>query len=333
MAKFKIENELKNLNRALETDKTSRDIIVEDLLKSEDFFSWLFNPPSDDPEVVNVENKLYVTLSGSKFIKSMIRILEHDTMEYSRTAACYITSITKYAEQIGAEYINNCIKERKAGKMGARQFDIHQEKIDNYMRNIKKLRVLTKSIISEKAKEISKRSGLPKKLITGILLQSPGPKFISKYQLGTYVNDALKTIYTFIEENPEELYDIFRKNASRRWTPFFAGLFGESNLPDIAMIVLLEGFKRKKPNSSKTLDNAWNSITIWALDSLEDSDDHLREQMIELYIKRITAMFAGNNRSFDLRENLLTLDKDVYPKLAKTVSKYKDKIKPIITKK
>ena len=333
MGKIKIDNEIKRLTRALESDKRSRDDAIEDLLKNEDFFSWLFNPREDDPDVLNQEKKFYVTLSSAKYIKAMVRVLEDDPLEYSRTAASYITSITDYSEKMAAEHINNCIKEVKAGKLGKRQFELQQDKMDAYMESVAKLRNLTKSIITDKAKEISKRSLIPKKLITSILLHSPGPRYIEKSQLGTYVDDALISLYTYIEDHSEELFDIFRKNSSRRWTPFFAGLFGEGNLPDIAMIVLLEGFKRKKPNSSRTLDNAWSSITMWALDSLEEADDRLRDQMISLYVKRITAMFSGKTRSFDLRENLLTLDGDVYPKLKKTVSKYKDKIEPIITKK
>ncbi len=190
MGKIKIDNEIKRLTRALESDKRSRDDAIEDLLKNEDFFSWLFNPPEDDPDVLNQEKKFYVTLSSAKYIKAMIRVLEDDPLEYSRTAASYITSITDYSEKMAAEHINNCIKEVKAGKLGKRQFELQQDKMDAYMESVAKLRNLTKSIIADKAKEISKRSLIPKKLITSILLHSPGPRYIEKSQLGTYVDDA-----------------------------------------------------------------------------------------------------------------------------------------------
>ena len=50
--------------------------------------------------------------------------------------------------------------------------------------------------------------------------------------------------------------------------------------------------------------------------------------MVELYIKRIDKMFA--NGSFDLRANLLTLSKELFPSLTKIVDRYSDKIQAIV---
>ena len=46
--------------------------------------------------------------------------------------------------------------------------------------------------------------------------------------------------------------------------------------------------------------------------------------MLELYIKRLDKMFS--NKSFDLRTNLLDVQKMIWPNLWKTVQKYATKL-------
>jgi hypothetical protein len=100
---------------------------------------------------------------------------------------------------------------------------------------------------------------------------------------------------------------------------------------DVATFVLLEGVHRiDKYRNSEDVRECWDSLTTFALKELNDSPEQVRQQMIELYIKRIDRMFS--NKAFDLRVNLTDLDEDSFPKLVKTVDKYADKIVSILSR-
>ena len=74
----------------------------------------------------------------------------------------------------------------------------------------------------------------------------------------------------------------------------------------------------------------WDSLTTFALKELNDAPDQIRNQMIELYIKRIDKMFSS--KSYDLRVNLLKIDDFSFPKLVDTIDKYADKITAIVSR-
>jgi hypothetical protein len=138
-------------------------------------------------------------------------------------------------------------------------------------------------------------------------------------------------IYGYVEDTEpfSRLLDtLFGKEKS--YSELFTYLFGEDKLCDVAMFVLLEGVHRLNKYNNPDIRKVWDSITDWALHQLESSPEILRNQMIELYIKKVSKMFE--NDSYDLRCDLLKLSKDLFPNLVASIDKYRTKIKEITKK-
>jgi hypothetical protein len=127
----------------------------------------------------------------------------------------------------------------------------------------------------------------------------------------------LNELYTEIDATENELSEI-------DWKVFFKTLFGKENVLECATFILLEGAHRTKGFKHQNVRKIWDSLTAFALDELEGADAPARNQMIELYIKRIEKMFA--NGSFDLRVDLNSLPETEFPQLTQTVAKYADQL-------
>ena len=119
-----------------------------------------------------------------------------------------------------------------------------------------------------------------------------------------------------VDECTEDISDI-------DWKYFFKEIYGRENLLDVATFILLEGAHRTKDFKTKRIRSIWDSLTAFALDALEGADAPARNQIIELYLKRIEKMFA--NGSFDLRVDLRNLPENDFPKLTAAVGKYADR--------
>lgn len=331
MGKFNIEKVIRKIENLPQLPKHERPALLLAILSDEDVLQWIFNPPENDPDVVTQENKLYEAFCDSDILKALNKINdEYEDGDLSRTAANVLRTIATLCKNNIAELINDLGKDRKNGKIGKNVYDVEVEKLEKHFKRAKKVeKELIPKIIAAKVSGVSKDTGVPKSIVSYVLTHTPGPKFITKKTLDYYVNITLTYLYDVIEKSPNELYDVFPKKASRRWTTFFGEIFGNNNIEDIAMIVLLEGIKRKKSGCSSTLENCWNSLTVWALDNLEGSEDNTRDQMLEIYVKRLINMFTGN--SLDLRVDLLKIPADRYPKLSKSIDKFRDQIKPIMT--
>ena len=65
-----------------------------------------------------------------------------------------------------------------------------------------------------------------------------------------------------------------------------------------------------------------------ALEELVGADLNSRNQMVELYIKRLAKMVK--NGTYDVRIDLLSLSEKRFPNLTKTIKEYKTQIEDII---
>ena len=140
--------------------------------------------------------------------------------------------------------------------------------------------------------------------------------------MGFYLNQVLLSIYRFVDDHH---YDTSKID----WKEFFRILFGDKNVIEAATFILLEGVHRIDEYGDEVNDT-FNQLTMFALKELEIAPEGLKTQMLDLYVKRISRMFA--NRTFDLRANLLDIDPMRFPNLAKTVDHYASQISEIVNR-
>ena len=148
----------------------------------------------------------------------------------------------------------------------------------------------------------------------------PETKYVTNFRVGFYLNTVLISIYRFVDDHHFDTSEV-------NWKRFFKILFGEKNVIEAANFILLEGVHRIDDYGAEVSDT-FNQLTMFALKELENAPEMLKSQMLDLYVKRISKMFA--NRTFDLRANLLDIDPDRFPELVKTVSHYASQIREII---
>lgn len=331
MSRFNVNDVFDFLENFSEYSKGEKIRIFKKLFNNDEFKKWLFCPDEKDRKLTQNVSRLYEGLTKAKAMKSIIAALDDEDYEFDRTIATLIYSISNIAKEAGTERINSLVNKRKDGDISDKEYRKMKEEAEKYIELTEELFRCSKRIVKNKAKSLSRISKMPKKVCSMALYNTPNVKYINKYKIGFYLNNMLPQIYSYVDEENSSLFGFFKGEPNYKWNSFFKELFGESNLIEIATFCLLEGVHRISQYKSDAVEECWNSLTDWALNQLEEAPEGMRNQMIELYIKRISKMFA--NKTFDLRVNLLKLSKALFPSLTKSISKYSNKIESIIMKK
>lgn len=327
---FEIKDVFKFLENFSDFSKSEKVSTMEKLLKNKDFKKWLFCPDTHDKTIANDASRLYESLTKAKVMKCIIVTLDKNDFKFDRTTATIINSVANIALEAGSERINELVDSRKRGEISDKAYKKYREEAEEYLEVAKTLKKASKILIKDKAKKLAKVTELPKRLCYETLTTTPDHQFIDKFRVGVYLNNLLHNIYEIIEEESSSIFYIFSNGGgSYVWDDFFGYVFGDDDLVDIATFCLLEGFQRIKKYSSKAVTSAWDSLTEWALKQLEEAPESLRDQMLELYIKKITKMFQNVSERYDLRVDILNLP-DKFRNLNKSVSKYKDRIQSIL---
>jgi len=326
---FKIKDVFDFLEDFGDYSKSEKVSLMTKLLGNKEFKKWLFCPDDNDKTVIQNASKLYEYFTKLKVMKCIIAVIEERDLKCSRTTAVLTNSIANVAIEAGSERINELVDARKSGRIGDGEYKRYRADAEDYLEVANLLKKISKQIIKPQGKKLAKVTGLPKRLCYESLMTTPDPQFITKYKIGVYLNNLLHNIYEIIDEESSSIFYIFKNSGSKFiWDDFFKYVFGEKNLIEIATFCLLEGFQRIKNYKSRAVSEAWESLTEWALTQLENANDGERDQMLELYIKRISKMFANTSEKFDLRVDLLELPSR-FGRLRKSVDKYSDKIRAI----
>lgn len=328
--KFDAEDLLRTLEDVKEMSGKQLKKFFKKLFKSKSYLYWIFKPDVDDrAKIKKQQEKVYQILAKPKCIKAIIEGIESEGSEtYSRAAAAHLYALSNLAKKIGVDRVNEVADARKAGDIGDNKAKDEKKKAEKYISLVEELEDLVKEINKKDAKRLAKKSKLPKKICILAMHSVPEPEYIDRYKIGHYLNNLLTRIYNHVEES-DNYSDYFNSdNIDYRWEEFFKAVFGEKNDVEVATFVLLEGVHRIKDYKNGAVKECWDSLTKWALKTLEKAPEQIATQMVELYIKRIDKMFA--NGSFDLRANLLKLSKDLFPSLTKIVDRYSDKIQAIV---
>lgn len=319
---FDYENVLNTL-AAFDKMKTKKQIkFLKGIFLDDSFMEWLFIPKKE----ANTNEKtasLYSMFIKPKIMRAIVEMFENTGFsKFNRTHATFIYSICNVAIATNNERIVEVERQRKEGEITNKMAQNINEKIERYNSYIADLIRCAKKIIRKEAKDLSRASNLPKYLCVTALHSVPEPKYVDRFKIGYYLNNLLNNVYSEVDA-------LGGFNKEVRWRVFFKEMFGKENVVEAATFILLEGVHRiDKYKNSADVKECWDSLSAFALKELNEAPETIRNQMIELYIKRIDKMFA--NKAFDLRVNLLSLDESPFSKLADTVKKYSDRIMEIL---
>lgn len=346
-----IEKILRKIERIGNMGTKERAKFFERLLKNGDFMKFLFDPftnekdPAQKKILSDQVQEMYNMFSLQESIEAFNKMLKNqgesssnDFYEYSfypketrtmgRSQATFLNSIANIALEEMNSTLRDATKKKTKGDITSAEARDIADDMDEYKSEIQKLLKRIKKLIREDVKSIYKKTGMPEEIIRIALVNVPDPKYVNRYKLVFYMNNVLNLIYeTAYHMEGNECRNINAKT----WVRFFKEIFGEDNVVECATFILLEGVNRyDKYRDSQNVKKIWDSLTDFALSSLDAAPEKLRTQMMDLYTKRIEKMFKNN--SYDLRVDLRSLSKIDYPHLFETASKYIGIISNIINK-
>lgn len=301
--------------------------VVENIIFSNSVMTTLFMPSKKEKELsVDFIEKFYEKFSTTYAVNAVARMCaKMDPGDMDRTAMCFLTSLTNVVIEKNNDTLKEADRMRAKKAISLSEVNELTDVIAEMNEDIVNISKFIKRNAKHDATRLADISGLPRYICILGLTTVPDVEFIDKYKVGFYLNSLLNQIYSDINE-----FGKFN-TANVKWRKYFAEIFGEDNVLECCTFILLEGVNRiEKYSNSKDVKDCWNSLTDFALEELDFANDANRNHMIELYIKRIERMFQNN--AFDLRVDLRKLSDVNYPKLAKSIAKYADKITSIIEK-
>lgn len=321
---FDYDTALRRLEEFGDLSEKKRTKFLRNLFYDETFLEWLFQP-KQVPNLNEMVSALYNEFTRPKVIKTITEMIKDEGYSnFTRSHATFLYSLANIAIMTSNERVEETEKQRKAGDISNKEAQKINERIEKYNEYIADLLKVARKIIKKDAAELAKEAHLPKYICIAAYHSVPEPKYIDRFKIGYYLNNLLNTIYSEIEQNGE-----FSDHV--RWRTFFKEIFGKDNVVEVATFILLEGVHRiDKYRNSEDVKSAWDSLTSFALNELNEAPEAIRNQMIELYIKRIDKMFA--NKAFDLRVDLLSINEKLFPKLVGSINKYAEKIESILTR-
>lgn len=303
---------------------------VMGLITSENFLSATFCPaiPKENRhgEKESIQSALVTMYDLASKPKSIVAIncalSDYGYARLTRTGCVFLASVVN----LGIANMNT-----KATDLGQKldhdEINDYQhqrvlEKLENYQNELWALMDHIKTALKRDARDISRATNLPKKIVYSALYTVPGPNYLDIYKLSYYLRAMLNNVYGFVDAT--DTWD-FEDVA---WTPFFRAIFGKGRIPDVASALLVEENVRDLSPYQKNPDAVamcMRSLMSWALSTLNRIPDDAREHMIELYLKRINGILKETGVGLHL--DLTSIDSVKFANLARTIQRYADKFK------
>jgi hypothetical protein len=304
------------------------------ILDTKEFHEWLFNPPSDEKNLAGSIEALYAEFGKLENLERLDKILsdaEEDDFKYARSVATFASSIAAFTLDVTPMAINEAKADMNNGKLTKSAYQDARAQGEHIMELAEDVMSAARGLVEYRAGKLANKTGLPKKFCKSAFTTCPDATFIPKFRIGYWLMNILSELYALAEKEPEKFTKgYFNGTPKYNWEKFFSELFGEENVVECSSYIILEGIKRISTYKSEKVESIWRSLTAFALRNLEEAPSGVREHMLELYLKRLDTMFS--NETYELRVNLLELDKKDYPELVETISKYSDKIRSLITR-
>lgn len=305
-----------------DTKMSKKEKYLHKMLTSKDFYGYVFIG-SDGARKEKLK-ELYNALSSYDNIRAINNAFEDYPLDdYPRSAATFVYTVCGYvtnecnrlADKIDEEYRNGDIRRSEKD-------DRHEDVSRKFAYAARINNEYLNKIIKGYAKKISIKSGLPKNVVMDVIKSIPEKAYIDKASVPDYLNIITDIIYTDIDEY-DDIPDI-------DWDPFFKAIIGDQYIKEVVTYLTAEvaGRIRREWKNDRTVKAIWNSLTDYALNTLEDLSENDRNHMIDIY-KKVVASMNGDSKN-DLRFDLTKIDEDIFPKIAASVKKCYNTIKDAV---
>lgn len=328
MAYFNLKVMSDFFKRVGEYDEDKAKKIIHKYLMNDDLGKLLFAVEDNMVKEVSDQTEILITnMIKKKAMNALIESIdEYGYSGYPRWAPVFLNTIVENAAAVavtGAKELDKALENGDISKSDAKDKKDSFEKI---YRRAEQLDKRINKMVKQDAKRLWSASGVPKDVCKLVMRTAPELSkeahakrpLIARNRLSVWLPMQLNVLYTHAEEIARDIGDV-------NWKSFFKITLGADNLPDVATILLVEGVDRIKDIDSESVRTVWDSLTAFALNTLENAESGTRSKMIEQYIKRVTNMFQNGTQ--DLRADLTQLSAKEFPNLAKTISTYSAKLK------
>lgn len=298
-------------------------------ITNEDFLMALFRPSSTNAskEELNAAiTRIYDAASKRSTIASIAEaISDYGFGDMGRASATFLVTLVNLGMANIDEKASDLGRAKDHNEIGDGEYNRQMAKLDRYQEDLQELLKFAKRVVRNQARALSDETGIPRSLCISALFTVPGPEYIDAYKTGFYLKTVLGNVYGYVNANPNETdYE------DVDWRTFFKKVFGKDRIPDVASLVLLEGVNKiERYENYHEVRACWDSLTNFALKALNQAPASIRDQMLEIYIKRVNKMLKNHN--IDLRVDLRMIDDFRFDKLAETVKRYKSKLDSIMS--
>lgn len=319
---FKYDKVIGKLEKFSERSKDKQRELLKKILTKEEYLTWQFDPGQNHQAYTNeMVSKFYRLLAYPSPMRVYGTLLDHyDKSTFSRSSIVVLNAILTFALQENNVMVQNVKDEFEANGSSVEYKDM-EARTKKYAERIDELKALIEKLVKPYLKELSSETGLSRDMIYRALMVAPEPKYIPKHRITPITMHLLEELYS------EASLTGFPRNGVK-WRPLFVELFGVENLSSVAVSILLEGVHdidqyRESKNLGAVRD-CWDSLTMFALTELENTNDNVRAQMIDLYIKKAENKIARRQgRPITFRVNLSRLGRE-FNNLSRTVKLYEN---------
>lgn len=325
---IKYDKLLKKLGKFDELPKKKQEKLLEQVLCSKEMKEWFYSTDnSDQPITKGMSNEIMNKLAVPRVMKKVTKFIERKKPEeFDRTSCAIAFMIVIRGYAITNETGSDLTAGFKEGAVSSKQMKGFKEKAATYKDYLDDLFRAIKEKAKEDIKYASKKANVPKGLVYAAYFFVPNNKYIPKFKINGYVNICLKQIYEWVGKHGLE--DIQNVN----WHQYFIKVLNADIVASGAISVLLEGVRRiddyRNLEHFEDVCKVWDALTLYAMSELDNAPDHVRRQMIELYVKRLERLFH-NGKGPRLRVNLIDTPTE-FVNLRKTMDNYSDRIVKIM---
>lgn len=319
---MKYEKAITKLREFNSLEKEKKIKLLKKILTDPDMLKFQFNFGQDKTSYSDdMLNNLYNAMAMPGPMKAYEYMYEYyGRNEFTRSSAVALSNVlaasvrarndmAEYYSQEASNGINAETKDMKA-------------RLNKYSEHMETLRDIIQKMLKPAIKNLSSETNISKEMLYRALILVPEAKYIPQNKITMVCTGVLTELYAEANKTgfPGLGYGV-------KWKPLFKSLFGEENIPSVAIAILLEGAhhidKYRESENLAYVKDCWDSLTKFALNELNKAPDKVRSQMIEIYLKKAENMInKRNGRPTDLRVNLTRLPNE-FSNLVNTVGFYK----------
>ena len=303
------------------------------IITDDEFLMAIFKPEiasnEDKDLIAAMVSQVYDAASKRSVISAIAdAISDHGYYDLNRASATFLVTLVNLGMASIDSKASDLGRAKDHNEISSSDFNRGMAKLNRYQDDLQTLVSYARKIVKPKAKNLYSRTGMPRTICTVSLFSVPGAEYIDTYKLGFYLKTVLGNLYGIVDSSPQ----LFEKDFDEiDWKTFFGVIFGKDRLPDIASLILLEGVESiKRYENFGDVKECWDAVTNFALKTLNQAPASIRDQMIELYLKRLNKMLSDHD--IDLRVDLRMIDSFRFENLWGTVKKYADKIDAVMGK-